>query len=126
MIGLVTGLALAAVAGPGASAQEPPSTTVPPAPTTTVISEGTPAPAPEGNRNISGTIQGIDGNAVNAQISLVLRDAQDRPIHMDGTVHGNRAFYERTISMNPTAPIDGMAAGGDKNWQITGLPPNAE
>ena len=149
LTGLAVGLAVAAVAGPGAGAQEAPPTTVAPAttvapettttttvapttttepvPTTTVITEGTPSPAPEGNRNISGTIHGIDGKAVNAQISLVLRDAQDFPLNMDGTRNPSRAAYAETVSMNPHLPIDGgpPAGANDLDWQISGLPSNA-
>jgi hypothetical protein len=126
-------LAVASVAGAGA--QEPPPE---PEAITTSAATGDEAPAilepaeagateveTRGNRSISGTIRGIDGRAVNAQISLVLRDAQDRPIHMNGQVHGNRALYERLVSMNPAAPIDGLAAGGDFNWRIDGFPSNA-
>ena len=149
LTGLAIGLAVAAVAGPGAGAQETPPTTVAPtttvapettttttvapttttepAPTTTVVTDGTPSPAPEGNRNISGTIHGIDGKAVNAQISLVLRDAQDFPLNMDGTRNPSRAAYAETVSMNPHLPIDGgpPAGANDLDWQISGLPSNA-
>jgi hypothetical protein len=113
-----------------AAAAETPATTVastPSPPTTLVtIAEGTSTPAPEGSRDVSGTIEGIDGNAVNAQISLVLRDRQDRPIHMSGRVHGNRGLYERVISMNPDAPVDGRPAGGDRTWRIDDFPANAD
>ena len=117
---------------------QPPTTVTPVSPPTTeavppdraeapegTIAEGTPTPAPRGSRNISGTIRGIDGNAVNAQISLVLRDSLDRPIHLNGQVHGNRAAYAALVSMNPNAPIEGLPAGGDVDWRIDGLPANA-
>jgi hypothetical protein len=126
----------AALVGVGAEAQE----AAPVAPIDAAvsdISESTPAVDPadagittevapaEGGRSISGTIEGIDGRAVNARIALVLRDAQDRPIHMNGQVHSDRAHYERTVEMNRNAPIDGLPAGGDVNWRIDGFPSNA-
>ena len=110
VIGLAAALAVAALAGTGASAQEAPATETAPA---------------EVGRSISGTIRGIDGRLVNAQISLVLRDSQDRPITMDGTVTTNRGAYAETVSMNPGAPLDGLVSGGEDQWRIDGLPSNA-
>ena len=110
VIGLAAALAVAALAGTGASAQEAPATETAPA---------------EVGRSISGTIRGIDGRLVNAQISLVLRDSQDRPITMDGTVTTNRGAYAETVSMNPGAPLDGLVSGGEDHWRIDGLPSNA-
>jgi len=115
-VGLAAVMAAAALAGSGADAQEAPTTNGGP-PTETAPTEA--------GRSISGTIRGIDGRFVNAQISLVLRDGQDRPITMDGTVTTNRGAYAALVSMNPGAPIDGLAAGGDDQWRIDGLPPNA-
>jgi hypothetical protein len=117
LLGFGAVLAMGSVVGAGAQESPSPASTAPvesalPEAANCTASAGTP-----GGRDISGTIRGIDDRAVNAQISLVLRDAQDRPIHMNGSVHGNRACYERTVSMNPAAPIDGLAAGGDPSWR---------
>lgn len=118
---MAAALAVASLAGPGADAQEAPPTSTAPLVTTTAVPTVETAPT-EGGRSISGTIRGIDGRAVNAQISLVLRDSQDRPITMDGTVTTNRGAYAALVSMNAGAPIDGLAAGGDVDWRIDGLP----
>src|SRR5690606_7907986 len=65
------------------------------------------ATAPEGARSISGTIRGVDGRYVNAQISLVLRDSLGRFLRIDGSVNPNAAQYATTVSINPDAPLEG-------------------
>src|SRR5688572_28224408 len=76
---------------------------------------------PEGNRTISGTIRGIDGRFVNAQISLVLRRSDGTFIGLDGNP-SPPGRYAAVISMNPAAPIDGLETGGDETWSFTGIP----
>ncbi len=114
---------------------EVPSTTIAPAPapapettTTTVVAPGSAGAAPqaattEGGRTISGTIKGIDGQFVNAQISLVLRNAAGTFIGLDGRPSRPGAYAD-VISMNPSAPLEG-ADTGDDTWAFTGIPPEA-
>lgn len=107
-----------AAAGPTTTVAPVPDTTVaeaPAAPTTTtsvapVAPAGDPvesAPRPEGARSISGTIKGVDGNYVNAQISLVLRNSAGQFLRIDGSVNPNAAQYADTISINPDVPLEG-------------------
>lgn len=78
---------------------------------------------PEGGRTISGTIRGVDGRFVNAQISLVLRRADGTFIGMNGQP-SRPGQYADYLSMNPGAPLEGDDTGDD-TWAFTGIPANA-
>lgn len=108
--------------------EPPPPSTVPVVPESTVTTAATAAaPAPEGRRVISGTIRGVDGHFVNAQISLVLRDAYGNFLRSDGTVNPNAAQYADTIGVNGDAPLEGSdsdTAGYTDTWRFT-VPDNA-
>lgn len=104
-----------------------PTTTVAPSPTTTAAPATEAAATPEGGRSISGTIRGIDGNYVNAQISLVLRDSLGRFLKQDGTFADNAAIYAAYENINPTAPLAGSdsdTAGYRDTWTFR-VPANA-
>ncbi|MCB1018048.1 MAG: VCBS repeat-containing protein [Acidimicrobiales bacterium] len=142
-------VAAAALAAPAGAQEGPgPETTTtgveaPPAPTTTRppgdpgepgdvpvapgvdLAEAEPVPAgPEGARAISGTIRGVDGRFVNAQISLVLRRADGTFIGLNGQPSAPGA-YAATVSMNPGVPLEGVESGGDETWAFRGIPANA-
>ncbi|MBL8777977.1 MAG: VCBS repeat-containing protein [Acidimicrobiales bacterium] len=74
--------------------------------------------APEGGRVISGTIKGIDGRFVNAQISLVLRNAAGQFLRLNGTVNPNAAQYADTLSINEDIPLEGSDVGGTDTWRF--------
>ena len=80
--------------------------------------------APEGGRVISGTIKGIDGRFVNAQISLVLRNAAGQFLRLNGTVNPNAAQYADTRSINEDIPLEGSDVGGTDTWRFV-VPDNA-
>lgn len=151
LIGMAAAIAAVAAAATNmipAAAQEPTTTTgvsvaaevtttttASPAPTSTSTPPTTApaaqevAPAPEGGRTISGTIKGIDGQFVNAQISLVLRNAAGTFIGMNGQPI-RPGKYPETISINPTFPLEGAdgPVGDDDpvdTWAFTGVPSQA-
>src|SRR5690606_20901908 len=107
---------------PPTPVETPPTTATVPGTVATVPepSDGA-ATAPEGARSISGTIRGVDGRYVNAQISLVLRDSLGRFLRIDGSVNPNAAQYATTVSINPDAPLEGSesdTAGYTDTWTI--------
>jgi hypothetical protein len=147
MVVLVAVAAGAAAMTPAGAQEAPPSTTTGsvfepavPAPTTVVTpttnppvtSTTTPVTGAdvteetvvaEGGRVISGTIKGIDGRFVNAQISLVLRNAAGQFLRIDGSVNPNAAQYAATLSINEDIALEGSDAGGTDTWRF--VVPNA-
>ena len=79
---------------------------------------------PVASHFISGTIQGQDGRAINAQVSLNAVDSTGQAVDANGCHSG---AYTKTIWVNMGVTGDGSTAttGVTRTWSYSGLPANA-